>query len=180
MKTWIQCWSGGKFSPLNPQAEEIHIEDIAHAESNICRYTGQGRWYSVAEHSIHLATYCLIYHDIYKAQCALLHDAAEAYVGDLNAPTKHQLELEAYRKAERKIQDVINDAFRVDDAEVRDYDIRIRNNEVPWVFPRRSKHWELTEGKSEDKEPLPGVQLYGWSPEVAEAKFLEFYRRLFK
>jgi hypothetical protein len=66
----------------------ISITDIAHALSNICRYTGHtSKFYSVAEHSIHVSRLV----PAKDAFWGLIHDAAEAYVGDLNRPLKFHL-----------------------------------------------------------------------------------------
>lgn len=47
--TWIQTYTGVKFYPLDPVAEDIRIEDIAHALSMICRFNGHSKqFYSVA------------------------------------------------------------------------------------------------------------------------------------
>ena len=41
----IATYSGGRFHPLDPLAEEISIEDIAHGLANTCRYGGQCQFY---------------------------------------------------------------------------------------------------------------------------------------
>ena len=52
-KGWIQTFTGKRMYPLDPKPEDICIEDIAHALSNICRFTGHTKkFYSVGEHSI--------------------------------------------------------------------------------------------------------------------------------
>jgi len=82
---WIETFKGRKFHFLNPQPNEIDIEDIAHALSLTCRFNGACRvFYSVAEHSIRVAG---IVPDKYKL-LALLHDASEAYIPDLPRPEK--------------------------------------------------------------------------------------------
>lgn len=77
--------TGKKFRPFNPRIEDIDIEDIAHALSNICRFNGHvNQFYSVAEHSILVSVLCP---DELKLK-GLLHDAAEAYLGDVPSPLK--------------------------------------------------------------------------------------------
>ena len=50
---WMQTYTGRQFWPIDPRANEVHIEDIAHALSMMCRYNGHCRtFYSVAEHSV--------------------------------------------------------------------------------------------------------------------------------
>lgn len=85
---WMQTYSGRQFWPLDPRPEDICIEDIAHALSNICRYAGHcERFYSVAEHSV-LVSLCV---DRELALTGLLHDATEAYVSDVIRPIKPHL-----------------------------------------------------------------------------------------
>ena len=49
-------YTGTEFYPTAPLAQELQIEDIAHALSNICRFGGHcSRFYSVAEHSVRVA-----------------------------------------------------------------------------------------------------------------------------
>jgi hypothetical protein len=85
---WRQLYSGGRTWPFDPRVEEINIVDIAHALGQICRFTGHTQeFYSVAEHSIHVSRNCLPEHALW----GLLHDAAEAYLGDIARPIKVSL-----------------------------------------------------------------------------------------
>lgn len=80
--------SGTPFFPADPRPEEIHLEDIAHALAMQCRFNGHTReFYSVAQHSCLFAE-ILIETDQDMAREALMHDAAEAYIGDLVRPVK--------------------------------------------------------------------------------------------
>lgn len=66
----------------------LSVEAIAHALSNICRYGGHVKThYSVAQHSVAIAA--VVDTQFFKE--ALLHDASEAYIGDIPAPMKHQI-----------------------------------------------------------------------------------------
>lgn len=82
---WIETNSGKKFDLLNPTAGMIDISDIAEHLSKICRYIGAcPRFYSVAEH-------CIIGSRLIPEQYKLsflLHDAHEAYIGDISRPLK--------------------------------------------------------------------------------------------
>lgn len=87
MNTEIQTYKGNLFDFLKPKAEAVDIEDIAHALSNICRYNGHTKqFYSVAEHCVR-ASFIPIGNPLIN----LLHDSAEAYIGDIPTPQKKKL-----------------------------------------------------------------------------------------
>lgn len=111
----IQVHSGILVPVLDPQPEHITIVDIAHALSNICRFNGHAReFYSVAQHSV------LVSHIVppEAALWGLLHDAAEAYIGDLTRPLQLWLEHVApgvLSGIERRLQQVIAVRFGLPD-----------------------------------------------------------------
>lgn len=74
----------------NPNIDKINIDYIAHNLGNLCRFHGQVvKFYSVAEHSIHISDMILKDHDDASfALAGLLHDAAEAITGDIITPVK--------------------------------------------------------------------------------------------
>lgn len=85
---WMQTPSGGMFWPLDPRPDEVHIGDIAHSLSNMCRYGGCcNSFYSVAEHSVYVSYQVPEEH----ALTALMHDATEAYCVDVPRPIKRHL-----------------------------------------------------------------------------------------
>jgi hypothetical protein len=86
---YMQTFSGRRAYPLLPDLNPfgINFNDIAHALSNVCRYAGHTKnFYSVAEHSLIMAKLFPNYKTI-----ALLHDAAEAFLGDLPRPIKQAI-----------------------------------------------------------------------------------------
>jgi len=84
---WFTTYTGKKFYPVDPHPDDICIWDIAHALARICRFGGHVQeFYSVAQHSV------LVSDDCSSAPLqALLHDATEAYVGDVVRPLKYAL-----------------------------------------------------------------------------------------
>ena len=110
---WMQTYSGKKFFPIDPRPEDIDIIDVSHALSMVCRFAGQCKqFYSVAQHSV------LVSQNVSSdaALWGLLHDAAEAYIGDLTRPLKRCLETLVGRlifNIEETIQHCIIRAFNV-------------------------------------------------------------------
>jgi len=103
---FIHTYTGKKFYALDPRPEDICIEDISHALSNLCRFGGHSpQYYSVAEHSV-LVSECVPLKD---ALWGLLHDASEAYLCDIPRPFKQYLS--NYKELEECIQRAIGDAF---------------------------------------------------------------------
>lgn len=106
----IPTRKGGTLNLVNPSSDNIHILDIADSISKICRFLGHiDRFYSVAEHSVNVS---LVVPEK-DAMVALLHDAHEAYVGDMIRPIKYPMELNMreFRELERKIQAVVLEKF---------------------------------------------------------------------
>lgn len=85
---WIQTYTGKQFRFLEPSPEMIDIRDIAVSLSAITRFLGHTmKPYHVAEHCVHASHLVVDELAIY----ALLHDAAEAYIGDVPRPLKAML-----------------------------------------------------------------------------------------
>jgi hypothetical protein len=105
----IRTFSGRFINPLEPEPKQIALEDIVHALGNLCRFTGHSSvFYSVAEHSVCVSRAAAEYLRAcgadqrlmrFGAILGLLHDAPEAYIGDIAHPLKcnanflHQEEL---------------------------------------------------------------------------------------
>lgn len=120
MEAVITTFTGKRVNPLNLREEDICVEDIAHALSLCNRFAGHTKFpISVAQHSIFVSELCI---DIdnendnvtgYGKQ-ALLHDASEAYLGDMTKWLKHTPAMEAFREAEDRMQRVIYKRFGCD------------------------------------------------------------------
>lgn len=107
---WIQTYTGKKFYPLAPRVKDIDIQDIAHALSLICRFTGHCReFYSVAEHCIRVSKLCRPDTQL----LALLHDASEAYLSDVSGPLKRSPYFREYRSFEANLQALILRRFGI-------------------------------------------------------------------
>jgi uncharacterized protein len=106
---WIQTYKGNKFRLDSPKFD---IEEIAHALSLQCRFTGHIRdFYSVAEHSVMVAGLSKIFGgDPFEG---LMHDAHEAYFSDLASPWKAVVP--DYKKIEKRLEAAMRKQFGLPD-----------------------------------------------------------------
>lgn len=169
---WIETYTGRRFYVTEPRAQDVCLEDIAHALSMLCRFTGHVReFYSVAQHSVHVSHICAPE----DALWGLLHDASEAYLGDLNRPLKYSPGIEGYRVIERLVGNAIAEHFGLDKKEpvsVKAADVRMLVTERR-DFLRGDQTWRSTEGI----EPIAGP-LYAWCPRAAKQAFLHRFQEL--
>jgi len=103
----IVTYKGEQFKPLDPDINQIHIEDIAHSLSLMCRGNGHiDYFYSIAQHSINCANEAKARSFSIRVQLAcLIHDASEAYISDITRPVKQYMP--EYKEVEKRLQDVI-------------------------------------------------------------------------
>ena len=178
--TWIETYTGVKFDLMKPRTEDVNLADIAHALSMICRYTGHCKqFHSVAQHSV-LVARLLDRED--TSIYGLLHDAHEAYIGDISTPLKNCIESNfSLSKLKESIQTVIYEGLKVPPPgrEVVDIvskaDSSIMEAESKLLLGHCSKDWGFT-----------GNQLYQfkgnipmWSPGVAEGTFTDEFLLLY-
>jgi len=106
--SYIRTFTGTKFFPLDPRPEDVRIEDIAHSLARLCRWVGHVpvEQYSVGLHSMHV---CDMVTTPADKLAALLHDASEAYLGDIAKPVK--VLLPDYKIAENRLMTVIAQAL---------------------------------------------------------------------
>lgn len=110
---WLQTFTGKKFYPLAPRQEDISIIDIAWSLSGINRYLNHtNKSWSVGKHSI-LGALIIWKRTANKelAKWFLLHDASEAYLGDIIKPLKLLPEFAFYREKERALSGLILEKF---------------------------------------------------------------------
>jgi 5'-deoxynucleotidase YfbR-like HD superfamily hydrolase len=107
----ISTVTGRHIDPLDPNPDDIDIYDIAHALARQCRYNGHvGHFLSVARHSIWVSEQ-LAGHGKAMQLWGLLHDASEAYLGDLVKPIKVQPQMKVFVDAEEQLEWAIAKRF---------------------------------------------------------------------
>lgn len=180
MSHWIQTYSGKAFDLLDPQPDMVDFDDIAHALSLLCRFSGHTRrHYSVAQHSVMVASQLPA-----KLQLAgLLHDAHEAYIGDISTPMKRALfKCESYDlyTIESNIQRAIHEAAGLpltltnhEQAQIKDADLRALMTERRDLMGPSPAPW----GKYEDIEPLD-EPIVPWEARGAKGLFRVCLREL--
>lgn len=109
----MNVFSGHRIDPLYIKEDDIHLEDIAHALSLICRGNGHIKYfYSVAQHSLNCAKEAQRrgYSKHVVLSC-LFHDASETYMSDLITPIKKQMK--EYQVIEDQLLETIFQAFHI-------------------------------------------------------------------
>ena len=167
----IKLRSGLYLDLAIPQPDQFTFLDIAGALSKICRFGAQiPRFYSVAEHSM----LCAIQayrdgHDNEVQAAVLLHDAAEAFIGDVVKPLK--LMLPDYSRVESQMEKCIFDKYGIEHEKhkdiIREIDQSMLINERNQLFGADDTPWT-----DEHKARNLGVVCFCFSPEEAETHFV--------
>lgn len=161
----------------NPDPATIEIQSIAASLSKICRFGGHSpQFYSVAEHCVH-ATGLAASEGFRGADLVaiLLHDAAEAYCGDMVKPLKIMM-LE-YAVVERRLEAAIEKAFGIDfsahQTAIKRFDRAMLKAEKIAMWPNDAQEWT---GFRSIEDTV--VSFGFWAPGKAEANFLSMARAL--
>lgn len=178
-------WTGTVYMDLvNPNPGEIHFADIARALSRLARFTGHGtRFYSVAEHCVN----CVrafdrhaagdIYSDPYLRDIArdiLMHDAAEAYLGDVSSPLKRIIAA-CYKPLEHRMEAAIAARFDLGGTSpewVKRVDLEMLAVEKKALMPKAGD-WPVLKGVRP-----PDIWVSGYHPRRAERIFTRMAENL--
>lgn len=175
---WITTFTGLRVNPLDLKTGDIRILDIAHHLALQNRYAGATLVpVNTAQHSVFVARLCK--GELCELQ-ALLHDAPEAYLGDVTKWLKMDPTMAAYRAAEERAWKVIAACYGVPhilSEKVNDADILMARAEMTFVLPgytfTHPSYGPLTEANR--------AQIGNWRPWSwlqSEQRFLTYFNRL--
>jgi 5'-deoxynucleotidase YfbR-like HD superfamily hydrolase len=167
---YVSTFLGNRFYPLAPRIDRVAIEDIAHGLAYQCRFNGQtSQFYSVAQHSLIVAS--LVPTDLRLA--ALLHDAAEAYLGDMVKPLK--VLMPQFAAIEDQVTAIIAAAFGIDFshyAPIKRADLIALATEKRDLMPHSTERWAYLDAI----QPLPQA-IVAMNPAQAKSAFLAAFAR---
>jgi hypothetical protein len=180
-ETRIMLASGALFDILDPEGSDFTLGDIAHGLGRVCRFAGQtNRFYSVAEHCCHVARLVPVEH----ARAALLHDASEAFIGDVTRPLKALLP--DYRAIEARVEEAIAARF-LSPAEralgglkagaIKGMDLAMCLVEARELMPTVPGYWSGLPVVQVHWERAKGTRLNFDRPEFATAAWLRAWNR---
>lgn len=168
---YMHTSSGSKYYPMAPRAEDVQIEVIAHHLASKCRYSGAVQHptrpdlilYGVGEHSVYVRNDVLDQGFPEFELEALLHDAAEAYIGDIIRPLKYAPAIyEPFKQIEVLNEQIIAERFNLIypfPAQIKLADEAVTAKECATIVPmERGDDWRV--GKlHDDSRQYKGVIL---------------------
>lgn len=156
----IRTYTGKVFDLKILDPESICIEDIAHALAHTPRFGGHlEKHYSVAQHCVFIAWHC----SKENILAGLLHDASEAYIGDMPSPFKKMMP--EYKKIEERLMKVIAQKFGFSmplPEEVKDLDREYLDREWKSLVLKANEYVDY------------------WPAEKAKEEFLNLYKIITK
>lgn len=176
---WFATYSGTQFYLTDPHPGDVLIKDIAHALSMVCRFGGHTReFYSVAQHCVHCSELVESWGtENEELQLhTLLHDASEAYLGDVVRPLKYSMP--DYLQLEERMMEVIYQGLDLslpcegEQRIIKEADDTLLMTERRDFINHRNLKWGI------HQKPLETLRLTSLSPTAAEYQFITRYDNL--
>lgn len=168
---WMQTFTGRAVPVMCMGVDDLDIEDIAHSLANQCRFNGHvSKFYSVAQHSVIVSNHVPAEY----ALEGLLHDAPEAYIGDMIRPLKHSGLLNAFRDIDDNLWKTVANKWRLPatmSPAVKEHDARSLLTEQRDLLGRQAKPWE------DVAEPYPET-IVPLTPRQSKLAFLARFKEL--
>lgn len=181
MTKWLQTYGGSAYDlDRDPDPCSIVLGDIAFALAHLNRFTGHAGTYSVAQHSVLAARVARAQgHSDFVQRAALMHDAHEAYTGDIASPIKRVLG-DAWRSFERRHEIAVRRRFAIGvslPAAVVNIDLRLLITERRDLLGDvQARPWAIDPEPYTAREGL--AKILPWGPAEAERCFLSEAERL--
>lgn len=185
MKKLCTTATGRNINVTNLRLEDIDIQDIAHSLSMRCRWGGFCKeFFSIAEHTVHVVDIVEMWGaDRNTQKRACLHDAAEAYLGDMATLLKRLDEMAAFRELEDRVQSLIFERFGVQPTPSSAEAVKRADRVMLAVEGKRlmpaSELIDLS-AIADDPHPHATRGLACYAPSKAKQRFLETFRGLFE
>ncbi len=199
----IYVGNGLYMDVLDPKREHVTPELLARGLSNVCRFAGRTpKFYSVAQHCCLCIELFRMFRDYLTSRyvdqldvlgndaelCILLHDASEAFIGDIPRPLKagpSPIISEAYLRAEEALMRTVGKAYMISDTEwwrnpvVKLVDGIALFTERRILFPETERQrWEGQEAFRDYPVDLRRLSHTVLEPEFAYRKWMEEYGRI--
>lgn len=188
--TWIQTLGGGWLDLANPDPKHINFRHVAIVLARVPRFAGHTERgpYSVAQHCVEGAKAILRDgHGQDAAAAFLLHDAHEAYIGDMATPLVGALSAIAevehiVKRAVAELKHELDTAIYFAAglhypgahlATTKAYDLRMLRTERDARLAPSPAPWM---DAVEHAVPVEGCDLYPWSEDVARSAYMEMLR----
>ncbi len=177
MSDYITTYGGTHFMPAEPDVDKIHITDIAHALSLICRGNGHVKhFFSVGQHCIHCAVEAAArgYSERVRLAC-LLHDAGEAYMSDVPRPFKKYIP--EYTVYEKRILELIYEKYLGSSLTQEEEMLVKKIDDDMLYFDLRELLGEVSSGKEPEMKSRFSLEFIPFSE--VEKRYLEEFSKLY-
>jgi uncharacterized protein len=187
-RAWQRMLSGRRLDLLNPQPEDIAIEDIAHGLARVARWNGQ----TLGDHAYSVAQHALLVESITRARmpawprkwllATLLHDAPEYVIGDLISPFKQAIGFD-YKAFEMRLLEAIHKRFGLPAALPAEItaEIKAADRIAAYYEATRLAGFHTDEAERYFGSPAendPGSLVEAWPVAVVQAAFLKRFEAL--